>query len=394
MNLKRKISVLAVLLIIIIASISGVPVVLGAGPDNSVSSNNQSEEDALLFDASIYAKQNGITVDEAIRRFQLQDYAGVLDAELSSKESNTFAGLWIEHTPKFQIVVQFTRDAAETIKPYLREGIANVIEVRTAKASLIDLQSTQSSVLSALRSSGILADTEIDVQENRIKVYTADRIRFDNALRDGRLTLPDNVDIITVETLAKPTIDIYGGLSLSGGGTSGFAVKTDTGTKGITTAGHASNSEWYTIFPLPFQQEKVETYYDIQWHTCPLLTVKNQIRISSNGTTRSITATKSRANQVVGEWVAKYGRTTEYTGGYIGSKTATLSYIPNCQPTFIRVDPTGGYNPLVEEGDSGGPWFFSNTAYGTTCAKSAGGYGYYMAVDYVSGVGVTVMTAP
>ena len=177
--------------------------------------------------------------------------------------------------------------------------------------------------------------------------------------------------------------------------TSGFAVKTSGGTKGITTADHASNSQWYlVIFPLPLQQERLETYYDVQWHTTPLLTVKNKIRWWRDSTTRNITGTVSRSNQVIGGYVAKYGKTTNYTAGYICSKTISLAYIPNCKPTFIKVDNTAGYDPLCDYGDSGGPWFLVNNAYGMTCAKDYYGDAYYMAVNYVSGVGVSVMTSP
>jgi hypothetical protein len=223
--------------------------------------------------------------------------------------------------------------------------------------------------------------------------YVTDRNQIESYVQNGRLRLPNNVNVVAVKALAKPAVDIYGGLALSTC-TSGFACKKSDGTKGITTAAHCDNSQWYTIFPLSFQQENLGTYYDIQWHTTPLLTVKNKIRVSSSGTTRDVTGTKSRSEQAIGEWVEKYGKTTGYTAGYIASKTVFLSYIPNCQLTFIRVDNTAGYSPLVSGGDSGGPWFRGNTAYGTTCAYDDTGDGYYMAIDYVTGIGVTIMTSP
>jgi len=206
MSFKRKISILIVVLIAIVAiTTASISITLGAEPDNSVSSNNLSEEDALFYDAKIYAEHHGVTVDEAIRRFKLQDDAGALDAELSSKEADTFAGLWIEHTPEFKIVVQFTHDGKETIRPYIKESMADIIEVRTAKVSLVDLENAQEGVVSSLKSLDIPADSEIDVRENRVKVYVTDRSQIDNALRDGELSLPDTVDIITVKALAKPT---------------------------------------------------------------------------------------------------------------------------------------------------------------------------------------------
>ncbi|MCJ7655264.1 MAG: S1 family peptidase [Dehalococcoidia bacterium] len=393
MSLKRKISFMAMLIVIIIISVASVPIALGAQSDNSTPSNNLNEAEALLFDAGVYAKIHGVTVDEAIHRFKLQDVARGLETDLSNKEADTFAGLWIEHTPEFRIVVAFTYDGKEKIRPYIKENLVDVIEVRTAKISLTGLQNAQAAVLSSFRDLGVLADTAVDVRENRVIVHVVDRNQIENYLQNGKLTLPDCIELVTVKELAKPCVDIYGGLTLNAC-TSGFAVKKPDGTKGITTAAHCDNFEFYCGIPLPMQQERKETYYDIQWHTAPLLTVKNKIQWSSAGYTRDITATRSRDSQLIGELVYKYGCVTYYTAGHIVSKTATLSYIPNCQPTFICVDNDAGYNPLVSLGDSGGPWWVATTAYGTTCARDATGDGYYMAVNYFSGIGVSVMTSP
>ncbi len=72
----------------------------------------------------------------------------------------------------------------------------------------------------------------------------------------------------------------------------------------------------------------------------------------------------------------------------------------NNQETFIRVKNTAGWDVLADDGDSGGPGFFVNTAYGTMTSKitpGTNGVGtdvVYMAVNYVeSGLGVTVMTS-
>jgi hypothetical protein len=115
-----------------------------------------------------------------------------------------------------------------------------------------------------------------------------------------------------------------------------------------------------------------------------------------DGSTFDITAVQPRGNQLVGETVSKYGITTHYTAGTIYSKTVTLSYITNCQPTFIMVANTYGYNPLSAPGDSGGPWFRGNTAYGSHSGYDDAGYAYYMAESYIGGLSgsVEVMTSP
>lgn len=216
-------------------------------------------KDPLLYDAQIYASNNNVSTEEALRRFQLQDIAGKLDAELSMNETETFAGLWIEHKPKFKIVVQFTRNGEETIKPYMKQHaeLANIVEVRTANVSLANLRRDQADASSSVSVSGIPTNSDINVYNNTVELYVvkADRSRFDNALQRREIQLPDKVRAITVEALAENTADIYGGLSLDGC-TSGFSVEKGQVpfiTKGITTAGHCGNTQSYNGNSLIFK---------------------------------------------------------------------------------------------------------------------------------------------
>jgi len=394
-NLK---AVATVVLVSVLVLLGAFAVVNAQGQDGSAKPAK-----GLLFDAQVYASNMNVSVDEAILRFQLQDIAGDLDAELTTNETETFAGLWIEHTPEFRVVVQFTRDGEETMRPYLKKypEFADIVEVRnTAKVSLAELQKAQTSASSSVRASGVPVDSGINVHENRVELYVAkaNKGQFDNALQRKEISLPENVIVKPVESLAEPTSNIYGGLPLSTC-TSGFSVKKGWWpfiTKGITTAGHCSNTQSYNGNNLPFQSEKYQGSYDIQWHTAPGYTVTNKIRTSSGGSTRDITATKSRSSQTIGGYVCKYGKTTHYTCGRISDKNYKPSYVPNAESTFIRVASTEGFGDLSEPGDSGGPWFLSNTAYGTMSGQiEPGDDAIYMAVNYVeSGLGVSVMTSP
>ncbi|HDY73565.1 MAG TPA: hypothetical protein ENH51_00425, partial [Euryarchaeota archaeon] len=71
-------------------------VVYAQGQDSSGKSGLEGK-DPLLYDAQGYASNNNVSTEEALRQFQLQDIAGKLDAELSMNETETFAGLWLEH---------------------------------------------------------------------------------------------------------------------------------------------------------------------------------------------------------------------------------------------------------------------------------------------------------
>ncbi len=365
--------------------------------------------DTLLYDAQMYASHMNVSVEEAVRRLKLQDIP-VPEEELRMNEAETFAGLWIEHTPEFKYVVLFTRNGEETIKPYLKKypEFADFVEVRnTAKVSLSDLKRAQAMAISSVRALDIVVESDINIYNNGVELYMtkSDRSRFDNALQKGTIQLPDEVKVITVEAEAMgiPEADIYGGLQLISYAypymytcTSGFSVKMNGGpqTKGITTAGHCMNNQEYNGYSLGFFGESYGGSYDIQWHVPPYqYTVKNKIQWRSDGTTRDITAKKSRSGQVIGGYVCKYGITSHYTCGYISSKDFKPS-VPNAEATFIRVDNTAGYDDLSSVGDSGSPWFLTNTAYGTHHGAPTAdpNDAIYMAVNYVeSGLSVIVL---
>lgn len=372
---------------------------LGAVPHN-VTTVPQSplteNEDALLRDAKIYASNMGVSLDEAVNRFKLQEIAGNLEAEIYEKETETFAGLWLEHTPEFRLIVQFTRDGDETLKSYIPEELTGITEVRTAKVSLVNLEEIQKEVTANVREIGIEVESQVNVFENRVELFVIDWTRLDEAIQRGEVQLPANVEVIIVEKMGKLDADIYGGLALSQC-TSGFSVRqtSDPGYKGITTAAHCANSLSYNGTSLTFMSQIFTGSYDIQWHRAPGFTVTNKIKDGSN-TTRNITSTLHRNNQTIGGYVCKYGKATGYTCGYISSKTLCPSSVPNCGATFIRVDNTAGYSDLSSSGDSGGPWFLVNTAYGTHVGSPADdpNDAVYMAVNYIGGLGVSVMTSP
>lgn len=158
------------------------------------------ESDPSLGDAGTYAKHHGVSVDEALRRFRLQDVAGRLDADLTANETDTFAGLWIEHSPDFKIVVLFTRDGEQTIQRYLRKDymtkeVADIVEVKTARISLAELVRVQAELISSLEDLDIHSESEVNVFENNIHIFIneAGKKAIDLAVENGVLEVPDYV---------------------------------------------------------------------------------------------------------------------------------------------------------------------------------------------------------
>jgi len=167
------------------------------------------KEEALVQDAQVYAADQGIDLDEAVRRLKLQGALGGLGAELATKERDTFAGLWIQHSPEFRIVVQFTRDGEETIRQYIENvPFADIVEVRTASVTLAELEAAQAAALVAVGDLGIPVESGLNVFENRVELYVTDRARFYAALREANIQLPDHAVVITVDELSTPEADI------------------------------------------------------------------------------------------------------------------------------------------------------------------------------------------
>ncbi len=165
--------------------------------------------DALARDAETYASEYDIDLDEALRRLQLQDPIGELNAELAAKEADTFAGLWIEHTPEFRVFVRFTHGGEDTIRSYIADGpLADIVEVRGASASLSQLEAAQAAL------SLVLSDLEVDVShglnviENRVDLFVADRARFERLLGDAGIQLPDHVELVAVGGYSAEEIDV------------------------------------------------------------------------------------------------------------------------------------------------------------------------------------------
>ena len=159
-----------------------------------------SPEETLARDAASYASDFDVDIDEAIRRLKLQDPIGELQAALAEQERDTFAGLWLEHTPEYRVVVRFTRGGEETMRPYLEGSpLAAIVEVRPADATLDELLGAMEAATAALRDLGVRGYTVVDIQGNRVQLHVADAAQFADALRNAGLALPSSVEVLQAE---------------------------------------------------------------------------------------------------------------------------------------------------------------------------------------------------
>ena len=161
--------------------------------------------DALAQDAQFYAADFGVGVEEAICRLTVQDQIGPLDAEISSGEPDTFAGLWIHHEPEFGVTVLFTENPEASLAPYVKDSdLAGIIKARKARVSLRYLKQAQRQASAMASATGIPVGSGINVPENRVELYVIDVRGFTRALQRAGSRLPDRVTVVKVGQHSSP----------------------------------------------------------------------------------------------------------------------------------------------------------------------------------------------
>ncbi|PKO21093.1 MAG: hypothetical protein CVU38_16635 [Chloroflexi bacterium HGW-Chloroflexi-1] len=383
-------------MLVLLVSMTAVFVVTGSA-QGPTSDEYAASDNALMRDAQHYASDYGVSLAEAMSRLQLQEEIRVLNNRLQGDFPETFAGLWVQHAPLYRVHLSFTEYDEKKLEEYLLSTSLNGVEVTKAKLSLHELRSLQSALQHTVNQLGISADFDINLPENQVELYTTNTNTTMATIRQAGVQLSEHTKLIQVEQLSQVATDIFAGLSTlpcTGGPTVLHNDDGATGTLGITTAGHCSCAQptqpcqgftpiTYNGVELPLQARTWSGSYDVEWHTLAGFTARNLMFDGANN--RYVFGIRPHANQYVGEYVCKYGRMTGAGCGHITSLFFDGDYIR------VHSDTTD----LCEPGDSGGPWFGGNIAYGLMSGHlEPGNDAYYMAADYVSILSLCILHGP
>jgi hypothetical protein len=390
--------VLLVCLIVLLVQVPTATFAQGEGPGQNPLVVRDSEE-AYRVDAEAYVAAFGGTIDEAVRRLKLQEKIIELDEKLQAHERGAFAGLWIEHTPRFRVIVQFTHGGKEVVLPYVQKGrlavLENVVEVQNAPISLGQLRNSHEGVIQDIQATGVPFESDIVLQTSSINVYVTSREQLETAMSNIGRPFPGNVQVVEVEQLSQPEANWYAGYRLNNGNgcTSGFSLRTAFGQKYTSTAGHCSGAN---ISPLGTPIYTVDQgSYDFQVNPVPAgYTIKNWAADNIFDSTpyyRVITARSGSA--AVGTFVCKFGAATGYTCGNVESQNYNFEGVA----TWLLVKSSNANVKVSCGGDSGGPVYTGSTGVGELvagwCSLTTNKF-IAMPVNKYWDNGYDVMTAP
>lgn len=351
-------------------------------------------------DAAAYAKAYGVSQSQAIQNLTLQARFNAMGMheKLLGKYRNDFAGAYIEHGTqlKFHVNTKGPKSAIDLIGIGLPVDLAARTNINSVRHTYTKLERSLSHAVNLVVRKGLKADVQLDVPTNSVLILASDLQTITSALA---ATPIEGVRVERVKNIGQAAALIGGGEWLSDC-TSGFAVRLNSNptVTGITTAGHCSNTQYWNTTGelLPFQSASTTGANDIQWHKAPGHTPTNRIWIGDSF--RNITSYTGSQNTAVGSYVCKYGRSTGYTCGSI----LTTAYRPATQDiisptaTYVRMGAQNTVNG--ERGDSGGPVFYGNSAYGSVVGTlQVDSYRvdmFYMPSQYIEAYGLQIMTYP
>lgn len=369
--------------------------------------------EALADDASTYAARYGVDLQEAMARLRAQE-ASIADTDaIAAAFQDRLAGISIEHAPVYRIVVLLTGDDPVPDRSIAAGGNTVPVIFRTGAPA------TRAAILDAI------ARHQADIRRDLIdapgmgvdprsgKLLLA--VGADDADRDGLPEIERRIGALSGLAVRAFVPGRDADMAASGGGmleeidrsarrryrcTSGFVV-TDGKRTAITTAAHCpdvvdSVGTDGSRLPLSMVGAWGAGRQDVQIHVGGGAFAA-LFRAGNDGSLRGLTTWRPRSSIRAGDFVCHQG----ITSGYSCAEVLIPEYAPSgelcagpCPATWTAVA-----GPSCAHGDSGGPVFLGETAFGLVKAGSYrpdGRCSFYfvMSTDYLPSGWTLLMATP
>ena len=360
----------------------------------------ETHAEALGEDAVQYAAQFAVTPEEAQRRLKAQQASVAATDAIAKQFADRLAGISIEHAPEYRIVVLLTGTEAPIDQLY--SGIPVVFKtgakvtrdqaIAAMRKHLIDLRQE----LPGGRGAGYdqrTGEVVLLVRPADAQQYGLDAIR-------ARAEQLSGVPVrVVLNDLIEQNMTVAGGGRVEGTDpstgrrwlcTSAFVVTNGEATA-LSTAAHCPDQLTYvdpdgSKIDLPLIGSWGLAYQDVQINGSPGQLEPLFYANRGAGSLRQLTGWRNRDSTRTGDFVCHYGESS----GYSCATVELTDYAPPgtlcggpCEPTWITVR-----GPNCAPGDSGGPVFSGDIAYGITKGvnRTADGpcnFYYYMSTDFL-----------
>lgn len=334
---------------------------------------------AEMQDLMFVAEQSGAPLDEVIERYAWNDNFALAAAEIRDTYPDLFSSA--EIVDAHHAWVAFKGSPPEGVHAVL-DSFARVapsvkVELRGGEGySERELQASIESVHYAVYESPGVRDaaTSFDAATRTIttSVVLADGLQ-ESVVTDLNTTAQEALVAASAKSLGiAAVVDVsdravlggvdsssyhYGGEVLSGC-TSGFGTRASSstsGTRGIATAGHCGNSQSDDGSALTYQGGHVGTHGDFQWHTGPRTESDDFYAGTASTTETTLRDVSAVGSPTVGQTLCKNGATNH-------ASCQQVRALNHCNGSACNLVMMGAR--LAAGGDSGGPIYWGNTAYG------------------------------
>lgn len=333
---------------------------------------------AEMQDLRLVAEQNGISLDEAIARYAWNDNFSLAVDSIRKAHPESFTDAEIVDARHAWISFKGSApDVSAVLAPFATIAPTVEVEVHADEGySERDLQKSIESVHYAIyRSPGVReAATSFDTATRTIvttvvltEPWQASMVAELNETAQDALASASTGDIgiaAAVTVARSATLGGDGSASYHYGGevlsqcTSGFGTRASSstsGTRGISTAGHCNNSLSDDGYALTYRGGHQGTHGDFQWHTGSRTHSDDFYAGTATVTETTRRDVSAIGAPTVGQALCKNGATNH-------ASCQQVRLLNDCRGSMCNLVQMGAR--LAAGGDSGGPIYWGNTAYG------------------------------
>lgn len=384
-------------------------------PEPPYEARIMSPEEAFAQDAQTLAQLLGVSVDQMAERLRLQVALDELrEAWPAGLVAESYAGARMVHDqPAPGAVLYFKGEVPALVRSQVEAaGLDGVRLVGGQRYTLGELEERQRRVLDALARLELgAARVSLDLASQRVEakvapvagsplLLRAEQVR-DAVVADVAASAAISSDELEIEVLPAGSLTFtpehgYGGAGIRPNSgppcTSAFSVRRNSdGLKGYVTAGHCEGITTMEqnnfsggvdlLFSSPFVAEHIGFRGEMEWH----YTTHDSFPEfwSSHTARRTVYSRIANTSIDEGDAVCRYGRTTGYSCGIVvavsGGFVFNWAGCNYCEMSVSDMVIVSGATSAA--GDSGGPWFYVNTAYGIHFGADGWDFRYFSKIQ-------------